>query len=429
MATWKKILIAGANATTEDITATEVTVNLANDSFAIADASDSNIIARDRITDVVAAIAGGNGLTSSSGVMSVSGLTTTEFAAATLVIESEGIANNDNDTTIATCAAIKDFVDTQVAAGYDLDVSDGSNTGAIANNETLEIGGTANEVTVTYADGSSKFTISLPNDVITQTLDLTGAGGLTLQNDETITNATNGTVLINGEVAAGTGSAAGVFKSNGSHDVTLKTGNATTGTITITDGANGNIAITPNGTGEVDISKVDIDGGAIDGTAIGANSASTGSFTTVTTSSNVTIGGNLTVNGTTTTLDTANLLVEDKIIMVANTATPTPDTGTASGIEVETSGTAAQRPRLEWTKDLGASNDGTYDGSGTAAGLTGWGLKNHQATNQALFPIAVMEMVGNDDTAPSGNSAGIGSFYFASSNIGTAAGNLYLRVL
>ncbi len=171
----EKILIAGANATTEDITATEVTVNLANDSFAIADASDSNIIARDRITDVVAAIAGGNGLTSSSGVMSVSGLTTTEFAAATLVIESEGIANNDNDTTIATCAAIKDFVDTQVAAGYDLDVSDGSNTGAIANNETLEIGGTANEVTVTYADGSSKFTISLPNDVITQTLDLTGA--------------------------------------------------------------------------------------------------------------------------------------------------------------------------------------------------------------------------------------------------------------
>ena len=35
---------------------------------------------------------------------------------------------------------------------------------------------------------------------------------------------------------------------------------------------NGNIAITPNGTGEVDITKVDIDGGAIDGTTIGAAS-------------------------------------------------------------------------------------------------------------------------------------------------------------
>jgi len=49
-------------------------------------------------------------------------------------------------------------------------------------------------------------------------------------------------------------------------------------TIISTD-TNGNIAITPNGTGEVDISKVDIDGGSIDGAAIGANSASTGKFT------------------------------------------------------------------------------------------------------------------------------------------------------
>lgn len=53
-------------------------------------------------------------------------------------------------------------------------------------------------------------------------------------------------------------------------------GNAITSTDT-----NGNIDLTPNGTGEVNISKVDIDAGAIDGTAIGANSASTGAFTTL----------------------------------------------------------------------------------------------------------------------------------------------------
>jgi len=51
-------------------------------------------------------------------------------------------------------------------------------------------------------------------------------------------------------------------------------------TISSTD-SNGNIAITPDGTGEVDISKVDIDSGAIDGTTIGATSASTGVFTQV----------------------------------------------------------------------------------------------------------------------------------------------------
>ena len=42
---------------------------------------------------------------------------------------------------------------------------------------------------------------------------------------------------------------------------------------TIVSVSNGNIALTPHGSGEVDISKVDIDAGAIDGTVIGANSA------------------------------------------------------------------------------------------------------------------------------------------------------------
>ena len=73
------------------------------------------------------------------------------------------------------------------------------------------------------------------------------------ENDETITNSTDGTVLINGTVAGGTGSGAGVFTSNGDQDVTLQTGNSTTGSITITDGANGNIAITPNGTGAIQL--------------------------------------------------------------------------------------------------------------------------------------------------------------------------------
>ena len=45
-------------------------------------------------------------------------------------------------------------------------------------------------------------------------------------------------------------------------------------TISSTD-TNGNIALTPNGTGEVDISKVDIDSGTIDGVTIGTNSVVT----------------------------------------------------------------------------------------------------------------------------------------------------------
>jgi len=53
-----------------------------------------------------------------------------------------------------------------------------------------------------------------------------------------------------GNVTGGTGSAAGVFESKGDNDVKLQTGNSTTGDITITDGANGDIDVTPNGTGQ-----------------------------------------------------------------------------------------------------------------------------------------------------------------------------------
>jgi hypothetical protein len=62
----------------------------------------------------------------------------------------------------------------------------------------------------------------------------------------------------------------------------------------VSDASNENIPITPHGTGSVVISKADINGGAIDGTAIGAASASTGAFTTLATSSTSTISGDMT---------------------------------------------------------------------------------------------------------------------------------------
>lgn len=66
-----------------------------------------------------------------------------------------------------------------------------------------------------------------------------------------------------------------------------------TGTTLSADGTDADIDIniTPKGSGEVNITKVDIDGGAIDGTTIGASSASTGVFTRVD-SDNVRVDGN-----------------------------------------------------------------------------------------------------------------------------------------
>jgi len=83
---------------------------------------------------------------------------------------------------------------------------------------------------------------------------------------------------------------------NGTGDLTLSTNAGTnSGVITIADGADGNIALTPNGTGEVDITKVDIDGGAIDGTIIGANSAAAGTFTNLIAGTDLTLATGATV--------------------------------------------------------------------------------------------------------------------------------------
>lgn len=48
--------------------------------------------------------------------VAVGEVTTSEISASTLVVESEGINDNDNDSTIPTSAATKDLIDSQTAA-------------------------------------------------------------------------------------------------------------------------------------------------------------------------------------------------------------------------------------------------------------------------------------------------------------------------
>jgi hypothetical protein len=80
-----------------------------------------------------------------------------------LVDEADGIASNDNDTTIPTSAAVKDYVDAKVTA-EDLDFAGDSGTGAVdLDSQTLTIEGTANEV-VTSASGQT-LTIGLPSTI------------------------------------------------------------------------------------------------------------------------------------------------------------------------------------------------------------------------------------------------------------------------
>jgi hypothetical protein len=116
---------------------------------------------------------------------------------------------------------------------------------------------------------------------------------IALKNNEIISNETNDEIVIGADTVKVGDDGAATLSSNGNQDLILKTGNTATGSITITDGSNENIDITPNGTGKVVMDKVNIGGGEIDGTPIGANSANTGSFTSVGTTSN----GAITANG------------------------------------------------------------------------------------------------------------------------------------
>ena len=104
---------------------------------------------------------------------SLSNVEVADFAAASIVTESEGIGSNDNDTTLPTSAAVKDYVDTQITA-EDLDITTDSGTIAIdLDSETLTVsGGTGIDSSAT----GNAVTLAIDSTVVTL------AGSQTLTN-------------------------------------------------------------------------------------------------------------------------------------------------------------------------------------------------------------------------------------------------------
>jgi len=98
------------------------------------------------------------------------------------VDEADGIANNDNDTSIPTSAAVKDFVTSQITL-EDLDFSGDSGTGSVdLDSQVFAIVGTANEIETSA--GSQQLQIGIPsNPVFTGVVT---ADGLDLGDDEKI---------------------------------------------------------------------------------------------------------------------------------------------------------------------------------------------------------------------------------------------------
>jgi len=109
------------------------------------------------------------------------------FKAATIVLESEGIGSNDNDTTIPTSAAVKDYVDTQITA-EDLDFQADSG-GALSIDLDSE--------TLTFTGGTGIDTSGSGN-AVTFAIDSTVA---TLAGSQTLTNKTIDASQLSGTVA------------------------------------------------------------------------------------------------------------------------------------------------------------------------------------------------------------------------------------
>lgn len=106
-------------------------------------------------------------------------------------------------------------------------------TGELIQNSTVTLGDSDN--TLTASSGSI---LNLSSNVVLQA---NGSGSVTI--------GPNPSIFLDASVYIGNNASEGTILSRGNFDLELRTGNATTGSITITDGANGDITVSPHGTG------------------------------------------------------------------------------------------------------------------------------------------------------------------------------------
>jgi len=159
----------------------------------------------------------------------------------------------------------------------------------------------------------------------------------------------------------------------------------------------GTTALTFSGTGDVEVAG-DL--------KVGGNDIKASDNTTAITlnGANVTIAGDLTVNGTTTTIDTTNLIVEDKFALFASGS----DTNTDGGIIVQ----------------QGASEGYAL---GVDASANRWALQDNAAHNAtSITPDAFMGVIQEGITNPAADPRYGGATGFGTIFVDSNSGNIWI---
>ena len=338
------------------------------------------------------------------------GTTFAKLADALVITSGEGIAGNDNDTTIATNAAIIDFVESASAAAGALSVGGDGTTSTTIDLDTqtfdfagangIEASASAQTITIGIAD-TSITNAKLVNDGITIAGQDTSLGGTITADtiagqisNDTITNAqlANDSITIGNETVAlgstittisgltASGSFSGSFEGDGSG----LTGIATT--LNLTDGSNPQAidlqteTLTFAGTtNEVEVSTATTDTvtiGLPDDVVIGQD---------LTVTRDATISRNLTVLGTASFQHTEDLDVADRFIRLASGSTSAGDGGIV----------------IQQTGALDGEVFG-FDSANTRFGISGSFDASQNVFTPDAFMAAVINTNGND---PNGANA------------------------
>ena len=390
MATWKKVIVSGSNAHLTSITASQVPTGTNENVLVISTTGEIRQISQGTLTGqsikaFSTASAGGTQLLADSANGNLT------FASSS----GQGLTISGNSGTDTITFGLSSIPNSSLANSTISGVSLGSTLNALTLGAGLN-GSSYNgsAVVVASVDSGSMlpyYSSSIFSRVSGDIL-ITAAGVATIQaNSVALGTDTTGDYVAN--LGTGTGVNIGSNSGEGSQPTIAVIYGSTSNTA-----VQGNANITINGT----TNEIEITGTA-------AQALGGGPSYTIGLPNDVTITGNLTVNGTTTTIDTANLTVEDKFIILAHgSGSQTPIS--EGGIIVEGS-----------TADKGQA---FLFNSGSTENVTGrWGLAaDVHATSSNVTPtdfmVSAFQNAGAPSSAPTygGSAGGYGNIYVNSSD-------------